>query len=151
MLRGLPCKSAGLTRSSGSGSVAASACGSPACGSGIGSATISQTASLVTSTRKERCHALIKTMQRTMQGTHDAKRQLKENTTWQRFARDFIYQQANRTITYLRASHSDHKTRIERNKWNFEQLFQGYKYGRKEFIQQQQKKNCGQELNTCKT
>ena len=59
-----------------------------------------------------------------MQGTHDAKRQLKENTTWQRFARDFIYQQANRTITYLRASHSDPKTRTERNKYKFEQLFQ---------------------------
>ena len=86
-----------------------------------------------------------------MQGTHDAKQQLKENTTWQRFARDFIYQQANRTITYLRASHSDPKTRTERNKRKFEQLFQGYKYGRKEFIQQQQKKNYDQELNTCKT
>ena len=150
MLRGLPCQSAGLA-TSGSDSTAASACGSHACGSWSGSAINSQTASLAKSTRKERCHALIKTMQRTMQGTHDAKRQLKENTTWQRLARDFIYQQANRTITYLRASHSDPKSRTERNKQKFEQLFQGYKYGRKEFIQHQQKKNCGQELNTCKT
>ena len=41
-------------------------------------------------TYEKGCHALIKTMQRTMQGTHDAKRQLKENTTWQRFARDLL-------------------------------------------------------------
>ena len=86
-----------------------------------------------------------------MQGTQKEIWELKENTTWQRFNRDFIYQQANRTKTYIRASYSDPKTRIERNKRKFEQLLQGYKYGRKEFIQQQQKKNCGQELNTCKT
>ena len=37
MHRGLPCQSAGLA-TSGSGSTTASACGSPACGSWIGSA-----------------------------------------------------------------------------------------------------------------
>ena len=49
-----------------------------------------------------------------MQGTHDAKWQLKENTTWQRFARDFIYQQANRTKIYPRAPYSNSNVRKQR-------------------------------------
>ena len=60
MLRGLPCKSAGLATSSKVGSTAFSCC-SPACGSGIGSATNSQTASLAVSTRMKRCHARVRT------------------------------------------------------------------------------------------
>ena len=45
MLRGLPCKPAGLATSSEMGSTVFSCC-FPACGTGIGSATNSQTASL---------------------------------------------------------------------------------------------------------
>ena len=71
MHRGLPCRSAGLA-TSGSGSTAASARGSPACGSWIGSVINSKTASLAKSTRKERCHALIKMVQRNDTRYHDA-------------------------------------------------------------------------------
>ena len=50
MLRGLPCRSAGLTKSAGACSTASSCC-SPARGSWTGSATSSWTASFVASTR----------------------------------------------------------------------------------------------------
>ena len=72
MHRGLPCRSAGLA-TSGSGSTAASARGSPACGSWIGSVINSKTASLAKSTRKERCHALLKMVQRKDTSDHDAR------------------------------------------------------------------------------
>ena len=76
MLRGLPCKSVGLVTSSEMGLTVFSCC-FPACGSGIGSATNSQTASLAVSTRMKRCHAGVTTVQ----GTQEAIRQLKEETT----------------------------------------------------------------------
>ena len=60
MLRGLPCKSAGLATSSEMGSTVFSCC-FPACGSRIGSATNSQTASLAVSTRMKGCHARVRT------------------------------------------------------------------------------------------
>ena len=72
MHRGLPCRSAGLATSR-SGSTAASARGSPACGSWIGSVINSKTASLAKSTRKERCHALLKMVQRKDTSDHDAR------------------------------------------------------------------------------
>jgi len=60
MLRGLPCRSAGLTRSSGACSTASSCC-SPARGSWTGSATSSWTVSFAASTRIKICHATVRT------------------------------------------------------------------------------------------
>ena len=78
MHRGLPCQSAGLA-TSGSGSTAASARDSPACGSWIGSETNSETASLVTSTcMKKDAMQKLKRCNEMMQGTQNAIRQLKE-------------------------------------------------------------------------
>ena len=83
MHQGLPCQSAGLA-TSGSGSTAASARGSPACGSWIGSVINSKTASLAKSTCKERCHALLKMVQRKDTSDHDARITPKGNILWQR-------------------------------------------------------------------
>ena len=60
MLRGLPCRSAGSTRSSGACSTA-SFCGSSAHGSWTGSAISSQATSFAASTRIRICHATIRT------------------------------------------------------------------------------------------
>ena len=59
MHRGLPCRSAGLTKSSGAGSTAFSSCSS-ARGSWTGSATGSWTAAFAASTRIKICHATIR-------------------------------------------------------------------------------------------
>ena len=60
MLRGLPCRSAGLTKSSGACSTASGCCSS-ARGSWTGSTISSWTASFVASTRIKICHATVRT------------------------------------------------------------------------------------------
>ena len=62
MLRGLPCRSAGLTKSAGACSTMTSCC-SPARGSWTGSATSSWTASFVASTRIKYAMQQIRTQQ----------------------------------------------------------------------------------------
>ena len=77
MLRGLPCRSAGLAISSGACSTAFSCC-SPACGSGIDAAISSWATSGSASTRIKYAMQKLKRCKEMMQGTQDAKRQLKE-------------------------------------------------------------------------
>ena len=109
MLRGLPCRSAGLMISSGSGSTAASDSVPLLAASGSAERpTRRRLRSWCLHVRK-RCHAIIKMVQRTMQGTQKEIRELKENTTWQRFNRDFIYQPANRTKIFPSAPYSNPK------------------------------------------
>ena len=118
MHRGLPCQSAGLA-TSGSGSTAASARDSPACGSWIGSVTNSQTASLVTSTRmKKDAMQKLKRCNEMMQGTQNAIRQLNERNNLATIYQRFNYKQANRTKYFSSATYFDPNARIHGLSWN---------------------------------
>ena len=71
MLRGLSCRSAGLATSSVACSAAYSACGSPTCGSWVGSASNSQMASFAASTRMKK-DAMPESEPQQCLGAHDA-------------------------------------------------------------------------------
>ena len=67
-----------------------------------------------------------------MQGTQNAIWQLKKEMTWQRFVRDFNYQQANRTKIFPSVTYFDPNARTHGLSWN-QATVEKVHYG-KEFI-----------------
>ena len=53
-----------------------------------------------------------------MQGTQNAIRQLKKEMTWQRFVRDFNYQEANRTKIFPSVTYFDPNARTHGLSWD---------------------------------